>query len=92
MLIIFQKKSHLATPPKKKKITRKHVMSRLDDMKRTIPSEMIGSIIASVTIPNVIFVISLIVLLYWYCPYCQAKFHKYDEQIDQEGHEDDDDE
>ena len=53
---------------------------------------MIGSIIASVTIPNVIFVISLIVLLYWYCPYCQAKFHKYDEQIDQEGHEDDDDE
>jgi len=56
------------------------------------PSEMIGSIIASVTIPNVIFVISLIVLLYWYCPYCQAKFHKYDEQIDQEGHEDDDDE
>lgn len=56
------------------------------------PSEMIGSIIASVTIPNVIFVISLIVLLYWYCPYCQAKFHKYDEQIDQEGHEDDEDE
>ena len=24
--------------------------------------------------------------------YCQAKFHKYDKQIDQEGHEDNDDE
>jgi len=60
-------------------------------LERYNPSEMIGSIIACVTIPNVIFVISLIVLLYWYCPYCQAKFHKYDEQIDQEGHDDDDD-
>jgi len=60
-------------------------------LERYNPGEMIGSIIASVTIPNVIFVISLIVLLYWYCPYCQAKFHKYDEQIDQEGHDDDDD-
>ena len=56
------------------------------------PSEMIGSIIASVTIPNVIFVISLIVLLYWYCPYCQAKFHKYDEQIDQDLDAQDDEE
>jgi hypothetical protein len=51
-------------------------------------SEAIGSIIASVTIPNVIFLISLIILLYWYCPYCQAKCHKYDEQIDQDEKDD----
>ena len=48
------------------------------------PNEMIGNIVVSVTIPNVIFLISLIVLLYWYCPYCQARFHKYDEHIDQD--------
>jgi len=53
------------------------------------PSEMIGSIIASVTVPNFIFLISLIVLLYWYCPYCQARCHKYDEQIDQEEKDED---
>ena len=36
----------------------------------------------------------LMVLLYWYCPYCQARFHKYDEQIDQheDGQEEDEDE
>ena len=57
------------------------------------PGEMTASIIASVTIPNIIFLISLMVLLYWYCPYCQAKFHKYDEQIDQheDVHEEDED-
>ena len=53
------------------------------------PSEMVASIIASVTVPNIIFLISLIVLLYWYCPYCQARCHKYDEQIDQDANDDD---
>ena len=43
-----------------------------------------GSIVASIMIPNVIFVVSLIILLYWYCPYCQAKCKRYEDQIDQE--------
>ena len=47
-------------------------------------SEMMASIIASIIVPNVIFIISLSILLYWYCPYCQAKCHNYEEQIDQE--------
>lgn len=45
---------------------------------------LFSSILMSIIIPNVIFVISLGVLLYWWCPYCQAKCHSYDEQIDQE--------
>jgi hypothetical protein len=45
---------------------------------------MLASIIASIVIPNVLFVISLIILLYWYCPYCQAKCQRYEEQIDQD--------
>ena len=48
------------------------------------PDLMLGSIIASIVIPNVLFVISITVLLYWYCPYCQAKCQSYEEQIDQE--------
>ena len=47
-------------------------------------SEMMASIIASIVVPNVIFIVSLSILLYWYCPYCQAKCHNYEEQIDQE--------
>ena len=45
---------------------------------------MLASILSSIIVPNVVFVISLSVLLYWYCPYCQAKCHSYEEQIDQE--------
>ena len=45
---------------------------------------MLASILTSIIIPNVVFVVSLSVLLYWYCPYCQAKCHSYEEQIDQE--------
>ena len=56
------------------------------------PKEMTAKIIASVAIPNIIFLISLMVLLYWYCPYCQARFKKYDEQIDHEGNEEEDEE
>lgn len=52
-------------------------------------SETMASIIASVLIPNGIFIISLVVLLYWYCPYCQARCRKYEEQMD---HDEKDDE
>ena len=45
-------------------------------------SDNMASVVASIVIPNVIFVASLIVLLYWYCPYCQARCHKYEEQSD----------
>ena len=40
--------------------------------------------VASIAIPNGLFLISLIVLLYWYCPYCQARCRKYEEQNDQD--------
>eukprot|EP00095_Tigriopus_kingsejongensis_P005268 maker-scaffold464_size163657-snap-gene-0.30 protein:Tk05268 transcript:maker-scaffold464_size163657-snap-gene-0.30-mRNA-1 annotation:"sodium auxiliary" len=46
--------------------------------------ESVGNVVASIAIPNGVFVISLIVLLYWYCPYCQARCRKYEEQTDQE--------
>ena len=39
--------------------------------------EVITSIAYSLLIPNVLFVLSLIVLVYWYCPYCQAKCKNY---------------
>jgi len=45
---------------------------------------MLGSVIASIVVPNALFVISLSILLYWYCPFCQARCQKYEEQIDQD--------
>lgn len=45
-------------------------------------SEMLASIIASIVVPNVLFVVSLSILLVWYCPYCQAKCQNYEEQVD----------
>ena len=39
--------------------------------------EVITSIAYSLLIPNVLFIISLMVLVYWYCPYCQAKCSNY---------------
>ena len=51
-------------------------------------SETIANIVASVVIPNGIFLVSLIILLYWYCPYCQARCKKYEEQMDQDEKED----
>ncbi|XP_040575162.1 protein tipE isoform X1 [Lepeophtheirus salmonis] len=47
-------------------------------------SETVGSVVASIVIPNGLFLISLIVLLYWYCPYCQARCHKYETQNDED--------
>jgi len=44
--------------------------------------ETLYSIVASIVIPNGLFIISLIVLLYWHCPYCQARCRKYEEQMD----------
>lgn len=44
--------------------------------------ETLYSIVASIIIPNGLFIISLIVLLYWHCPYCQARCRKYEEQMD----------
>jgi Na+ channel auxiliary subunit TipE len=36
-------------------------------------TESIVSIVAAISIPNGLFAIALIVLLFWYCPYCQAR-------------------
>jgi len=44
--------------------------------------ETLYSIVASIVIPNGLFIISLVVLLYWHCPYCQARCKKYEEQMD----------
>jgi len=44
--------------------------------------ELISSIMFSILIPNILFVLSLIVLVYWYCPYCQARCRKYEEHTD----------
>lgn len=44
--------------------------------------ETLYSIVASIVIPNALFIISLIVLLYWHCPYCQSRCRKYEEQMD----------
>ena len=46
--------------------------------------ESVANVVASIAIPNGLFLISLIVLLYWYCPYCQARCRKYEEQNDQD--------
>ncbi len=45
-------------------------------------TENLGNIFASVGIPNGLFSVSLLVLLYWYCPYCQARCRRYEEQMD----------
>jgi hypothetical protein len=44
--------------------------------------ESVGDVIASILIPNGIFMVCLVVLLYWYCPYCQAKVKKYEKHKD----------
>ncbi|XP_023336325.1 protein tipE [Eurytemora carolleeae] len=44
--------------------------------------ETVSSIMFSILIPNLLFVLSLVVLVYWYCPYCQARCRKYEEQTD----------
>ena len=49
--------------------------------------DTVNKIVASVMIPNVIFAVSLVILLYWYCPYCQARCKKYEDQIDAEDKE-----
>ena len=33
----------------------------------------------SLLIPNLLFILSLVVLVYWYCPYCQARCKKYEQ-------------
>ena len=40
---------------------------------------MITSIAYSLLIPNLLFIVSLVVLVYWYCPYCQARCKKYEQ-------------
>ena len=32
----------------------------------------------SLLIPNLLFLVSLVVLVYWYCPYCQARCRHYE--------------
>ena len=39
--------------------------------------EEVVNIAYSLLIPNLLFVLSLVVLIYWYCPYCQAKCNNY---------------
>jgi len=51
--------------------------------------ETVSSILFSILIPNVLFVLSLVVLVYWYCPYCQARCRKYEEQTGLREHDDD---
>jgi len=50
--------------------------------------ETVSSILFSILIPNILFVLSLIVLVYWYCPYCQARCKKYEEHTDFADHHD----
>ena len=40
-------------------------------------SETLTAILYAILIPNCMFVLSLVVLVYWYCPYCQAKCKNY---------------
>ena len=49
--------------------------------------DIMFSIVASIAVPNALFVVSLSILLYWYCPYCQAKCRKYQEQVDHDERE-----
>ena len=41
--------------------------------------EEVVNIAYSLLIPNLLFVLSLVVLIYWYCPYCQARCKKYEQ-------------
>jgi len=53
--------------------------------------ETVTSILCSILIPNVTFVLSVVVLVYWYCPYCQARCKKYEQQTNvRDGDEDSD--
>jgi len=52
--------------------------------------EVITSIAYSLLIPNLLFILSLVVLVYWYCPYCQAKCKNY-QQADLDDNSDDED-
>ena len=47
-----------------------------------VRTETLTSIAYAILVPNVMFVLSLVVLVYWYCPYCQAKCKKYEQQTD----------
>ena len=35
--------------------------------------ETLTNVLASIAIPNGLFVAALAILLYWYCPYCRAR-------------------
>lgn len=54
-------------------------------------SETVSQILFAILIPNVLFVLSIVVLVYWYCPYCQARCRKYEEQTNLRGNDDDSD-
>ena len=41
--------------------------------------EEVINIAYSLLIPNLLFILSLVVLIYWYCPYCQARCRKYEQ-------------
>ena len=45
-------------------------------------TETLTSIAYAILVPNLMFVLSLVVLVYWYCPYCQAKCKKYEQHTD----------
>lgn len=56
-------------------------------------AETLTSIAYAILVPNLMFVLSLVVLVYWYCPYCQAKCKKYEQQTDvRENHYESDEE
>jgi len=51
----------------------------------------VSSILSAILIPNGLFVLSVVVLVYWYCPYCQARCRKYEQQEHREAREEESD-
>merc|ERR1712110_250025 len=39
------------------------------------------AILTSILVPNGLFIVSFIILLYWHSPYCKRKNMKYDEKV-----------
>ena len=35
---------------------------------------------SSIFIPNIIFVVSVAILVYWYCPYCESQYRNLNDQ------------
>ena len=42
--------------------------------------ETVSAIMSSIFIPNIIFVVSVAILVYWYCPYCESQYRNLNDQ------------